>query len=134
MNPNAEESYRLMGVALSLEGDYQEAERVLREAARMPECNYTYATLGYVLALAGKTADARKILGELEEVRARDYVSPVALATIYLGLGDVEKALDWTEVAFDERRGWLAYMQVNPVMDPMRGHPRFEALVKKMKL
>jgi len=134
MNPNAEESYRLMGVALSLEGDYQEAERVLREAARMPECNYTYATLGYVLALAGKTADARKILGELEEVRARDYVSPVALATIYLGLGDVEKALDWTEVAFDERRGWLAYMQVNPVMDPMRGHPRFEALVRKMKL
>ena len=83
---------------------------------------------------AREESEARTILGELEEVRARDYVSPVALATIHLGLGDVDKALDWTEVAYDERRGWLAYLKVNPIMDPMRGHPRFEALVTKMKL
>jgi tetratricopeptide (TPR) repeat protein len=134
MNPNAEESYRLQGVALALEGDFQEAERVLREATRAPECTYTYATLGYVLALAGRTEEARTILKELEAVRARDYVSPVALATIHLGLGDVDKALDWTEVAYDERRGWLAYLKVNPVMDPMRGHPRFDRLIERMKL
>ena len=134
MNPNAEESYRLLGLALALDGDLQEAERVLREVNREPECNYTYATLGYVLARAGRIDEARSMVSELEAQRARDYVSPVALATIHLGLGDVEKALDWTEVAHSERRGWLCYLKVNPVMDPMRGHPRFEALVRKMSL
>jgi hypothetical protein len=70
----------------------------------------------------------------MEEQRRNAYVSPVAFATILLGLGEVERALDWADVAFDERRGWLAYLKVNPVMDPMRGHPRFEELVRRMKL
>ncbi len=64
MNPNAEESYRLLGVALALEGDLAEAERVLREATLSPECNYTYATLGYVLSLAGRTSEAQGDAGE----------------------------------------------------------------------
>jgi serine/threonine-protein kinase len=134
MNPNAEESYRVLGLALALDGQFDEAERVLREVTAAAEINYTYATLGYVLARAGKESEARTVLRRLEEQRARDYVSPVALATIYLGLGELDAALDWTEAAYDERRGWLAYLKVNPLMDPIRGHPRFEQLVKRMKL
>ena len=57
----------------------------------------------------------------------------MAFATILLGLGDVERALDWTERAMEDRRGWLVYLGVNPVLDPMRGHPRFEALVQRMQ-
>jgi serine/threonine protein kinase/Tfp pilus assembly protein PilF len=135
MNPNAEETHRELGVALVFEGELRESERVLRDAVQMPEAgSYTRAWLGYVLARAGKRDEARAILLELEALRARGYVSPVALATILLGLGDVEGALDWSEVAFEERRGWLAYVKVHPLMDPMRGHPRFEKLVEKMKL
>jgi tetratricopeptide (TPR) repeat protein len=135
MNPNAEETYRILGVALALEGEYQESERVLREAAEMPEAgSYTLASLGYSLARAGKTSEARAILTLLEAQRRESYVSPVAFGTIFLGLGDAEHALDWAEVALEERRGWLVYLKVNPLMDPMRGHPRFEALVRQMKL
>jgi serine/threonine-protein kinase len=53
---------------------------------------------------------------------------------IYIGLGNTERALDWAEAGIPERRGWLAYLNVHPVMDPLRGHPRFEALVAKMGL
>jgi hypothetical protein len=59
-------------------------------------------------------------------------VSPVALATVCIGLGDKERALDWCERAFEDRRGWLAYFTVNPLLDPLRGHPRFEALVQRV--
>jgi len=135
MNPNAEETYRILGVALALEGEHAEAERVLREAVAMPEAgSYTRATLGYALARAGHTDEARDILRSLEEQRKVGYVSPVAFATILLGLGDVERALDWADVALEDRRGWLVYVKVNPLMDPMRGHPRFDALASKMKL
>jgi hypothetical protein len=53
---------------------------------------------------------------------------------INVGLGDIERAVEWTELAYAERRGWLCYVRVNPLMDPMRGHPRFEALVERMRL
>lgn len=135
MNPTAEETYREMGVAASLEGDHEDAIRVLRDAVQMPEAgSYTRAWLAYALARAGQEAEARAILRSLEEQRSQGYVSPVAFATIHLGLGEAELAIDWAERAYEERRGWLAYVRVNPVMDPMRGHPRFEALVAKMKL
>jgi serine/threonine protein kinase/Tfp pilus assembly protein PilF len=135
MNPNAEETYRILGITLTLEGDHAEAERVLREAAVMPEAgSYTMASLGYALARAGNIDEARAILTALEHQRETGYVSPVALATINLGLADVERALDWADAAYEERRGWLAYLKVNPLMDPIRGHPRFEELVRRMKL
>jgi serine/threonine-protein kinase len=118
-----------------LEGKHGDAERVLRETAAMPGAGtYTRASLGYALARAGQRDEALTLLAELETHAAIGYVSPVAFATILLGLGDVERAIDWAERAYDDRRGWLAYVNVNPIMDPMRGHPRFEALVRRMNL
>jgi len=135
MNPNAEETFRVLGVALSLEGKHSDAERVLRETAAMPGAGtYTSASLGYALARAGRRDEALALLAELESHAAVGYVSPVAFATILLGLGEVERAIEWSERAYDDRRGWLAYVNVNPLMDPMRGHPRFEALARRMNL
>jgi serine/threonine-protein kinase len=94
---------------------------------------YTSATLGFALARAGKRAEAEAVLAELEALGARGYVSPVAFATLNIGLDRIDAALDWTERAHEERRGWLAYLDVNPLLDPLRGHPRFEALAARMR-
>ena len=136
MNPTSEENYRIQGLILSLDGQHDEAARVLREGIQLSGegTTYTKATLAYARARVGDTAYARQVLRELEEKRKRDYVSPVELATVNIALGDVDRALDWAEAALPERRGWLAYLNVNPVMDPLRGHPRFDALVEKMRL
>ncbi|MDQ6885950.1 MAG: protein kinase [Gemmatimonadota bacterium] len=135
MNPMAEESYRTLGLTLAVEGRLDEAERVLREAVAMPEAGlYTTATLGYALGRAGRRAEAEKILAELEARRERGYVSPVALATVHIGLGDHGRALDWAEQAYRERRGWVAYLRVNPIFDAVRGDPRFESLARGMAL
>ena len=135
MNPLAEETYRVLGLTLALEGRLDEAERALREAVTMEGSGtYTQATLGYVLARSGQADEARAILAALERQRQTGYVSPVSFATIHLGFGDTEAALDWTERAFEDRRGWMAYLRVNPIFDPVRGHPRFEALCEAMRL
>jgi serine/threonine-protein kinase len=135
MNPTAEESHRILGMALALQGSYAEAERVLREAKAQPGAGpYALGTLGYLLARAGKTDEARALLAELEAIAARDYVNPVAFSTLYIGLGDTARALDWLERAHVERRGWLCYLRVNPLMDPLRAEPRFEALARRMRL
>lgn len=135
MNPDAEETYRVLGLNLATDDQADEAVRVLTEARTLPGSGtYTLGTLGYALARAGRMREARDVVAQLESHAMHEYVSPVAFATALLGLGDVERALEWTERALEERRGWLAYLRVNPVMDPMRGHPRFEALVQRMRL
>jgi hypothetical protein len=40
--------------------------------------------------------------------------------------------VDYTH-AVDDRREWVAYLRVNPIVDPLRAEPRFEALVQRMK-
>ena len=131
----AEESYRVLGMVLAYQGAFQESVRVLREGLTLPGAGfYSSASLAYVLARAGEQDEARTILQQLTDSAVDGYVSPVAFATIHLGLDELERALDWTERAFAERRGWLAYLRVHPLLDPVRGHPRFLSLVERMRL
>jgi serine/threonine-protein kinase len=135
MNPTAEESYRVLGLALSHLGRHAEAERVLREGLALPGSGtYSRSTLGYALARAGKRAEAEAILAELEERAREEYVSPVAFATLHLALGRSDRALDWAERALEERRGWLVYFRVNPVLAPLRGEARFAAILERVGL
>ena len=135
MNPMAVESYRMLGSTLALQGETADAERVLREAMMLPGAGaYNTATLGWLLARSGKRQEAEQLLRELEAARQEEYVSPVAFAILHIGLGNPQPALDWAERAYDERRGWLAYVKVNAIFDPLREQDRFKALVTKMKL
>ena len=135
MNPDAEESYRVLGLIHTFAGDHAEAERVLREALVLPgAATYTHVTLSLALARAGDTSYAEQTLKELEQKRIDDYVSPVELATLEVALGHNDSALDWMEEAYRERRGWLAYLNVHPVVDPLRNEPRFSELVERMGL
>ena len=135
MNPMAVESYRILGSTLGMQRQWAEAERILRDALALPGAGaYTQATLGWVLASADKRAQAEQQLRELETVARTGYVSPVAFAIVHVGLGNVDRALDWAERAYDERRGWLAYFKVNPMLDPLRANRRFQTLLQKMRL
>ena len=135
MNPMAVESYRILGTTLAMRDQCGEAERVLRDALALPGAGaYTTATLGWVLALAGKRGESEHLLRELETVARASYVSPVAFAILHVGLGNVDRALDYAERAYDEKRGWLAYLKVNPLLDPLRNESRFGSLLQKMRL
>jgi serine/threonine-protein kinase len=131
-NPAAEESHRVLGLALSSQGRHAEAVRVLRAVAPPEGVTYPRAILGYALARAGERPEAEAILQELEAHAARGYVSPVAFATLHLGLRNAELAAEWAERAYEERRGWLVYLRIHPIVDEVRDHPRFAALVQRV--
>ena len=135
MNPDAEESYRVLGLIQTFAGDHEEAERTLCEALELRgAATYTSVTLALARARAGDTSYAEETLKLLEQKRREDYISPVELATLNIALGRNQDALDWIDKAFDERRGWLAYLNVHPVVDPLREEPRFRQMVEKMGL
>jgi len=135
MNPMAVESHRILAATLAGQGKLADAERVLREALTLPAAGaFTKAELAWVLARAGRREEADALLGEIEAMAKDHYVSPVPFAIVHIGLGNLNEALDWAERAHAERRGWLAYLRVNPIFAPLRDEPRFKALLQKMRL
>ena len=135
MDPAAAETYRILAVVHTAQGALADAEAEARAALRRSDGSpVAQGILVLVLARAGKTAEARAVLQDLERRAAAGYVSPVALGTAYLGLGDQEAALAGLERAHRERRGWVVYLRAEQLFDPLRGLPRFEALCQAVGL
>ncbi len=90
--------------------------------------------LGILYALSGKDDEAREVLDELSALSKQRFVSPFYTALIHLGLGKKNNSLKWLEKAYDEHDHALETLKVEPILDSLRSHPRFEALLKKMEL
>jgi serine/threonine-protein kinase len=58
----------------------------------------------------------------------------INLAMIYTKLGDHARALTELEKAFAEHTGDMIFVNIEPCFDPLRGEPRFQALIRRMGL
>ena len=105
-----------------------------RAAALSPGTSAWLAQLGQASALAGRTDRAKEILAELEGESAKRYVSPYHLAYVYTGLGQPDRAMDCLERAFEQRAGAIYGIRGSFLFAPLRSHPRFEALLRRMHL
>ena len=59
---------------------------------------------------------------------------PDDVDAIYLGLGELEQAMDWIEKSCVEREDAMVSLGVNPRMDPLRSNPRFQDLLRRIGL
>jgi serine/threonine protein kinase/Tfp pilus assembly protein PilF len=135
MNPTAAETYRVLALTFVAQGELNEAERVLREAVELPDSgSYMLATLAFALARRGETEEAARIRQALRERARTEYVSPTAFLAVAIGLNEWDEVFDWMQTAMADRRGWMAYLRVHPVLDPVRGDPRLARLLTEMKL
>ena len=135
LNPTSDETLWALGVSLMENGQFDEAERVLHEAEELAQENFhAFATLGRLAVRRGNRADAVERMRQLEAIANERYVSPVDFARLAIGLGDHDAAFHWIERAHAERRGWLTYLRVEPVLDPLRGDRRFGEWLRKMRL
>ena len=90
------------------------------------------AFLGFGLARTGRRAEAEELLAELNRLGAKQFVSAFPVALLNLGLDRRKETLDALERAYEEGAGRLVYLNVERAFDPLRGDPRFAALVKKL--
>jgi TolB-like protein/Flp pilus assembly protein TadD len=90
--------------------------------------------LGEAYGLAGRTAEARAILVELEARARSGHVSPYHFAYVYAGLGESDQAIDWLERAVADRAGPTYGLRGSFLFSALHGHPRFQALLERMKL
>jgi len=84
--------------------------------------------------VAGKRDEAQKILDDLKELAKQRNVSPLNFAMIYIGLGDKEQAFAYLDKTYRERPDALLFIKVSPLFDNLRSDPRFDDLLRRMKL
>jgi adenylate cyclase len=90
----------------------------------------TYATSGFDAAVR-KSAE-KKLEGLNAKIARGEYVPAAELVKICIRSGDKEQAFVWLAKAVQERNRLAWELKINPLFDPLRSDPRFEALVEKV--
>ncbi len=122
-----------LGFAYAEKKMYPEAvaafQRVESRWGRQPA---VVASLAWVYGLAGREHEAQSLIDELNEMARHRYIAPALFVNAYLGLGDKQTALTWMERGIEEQDQGLVCSKVDPILDPLRSEPRFEALLRRM--
>jgi len=90
------------------------------------------AGLGHAYAIAGKHQEARAILAQLNDMSHKWYIPPVQIAYVYVGLGEIDPAVELLERAYREKSWELAFLNVEPWFDDIRSNPRFSDIVSRL--
>jgi len=116
-------------------GMFAEAIEELRISVRLShQSTMSLAVLGHAYASAGRAREARRILRTLRNRSRTEYVPSYWVGLIYVGLADLDSAFDWLARAERERSAWLAWIGVEPRFDRLRTDPRYERLMRRLRL
>ena len=134
-DPRGSRSHATLGWTYLLLGRAEEGVAELEYAVSLPSRNNLWlGQLGQAYAVTGETAKARDILRELRERAQNSYVSPYHLAYVHTGLGEADEAMELLERAVAARTGPTYSIKGSFLFAPLRGHPRFRALMRTMNL
>ena len=79
-------------------------------------------------------AKRKKILKKLEVVSRQQYVSPVEMALVHVGLNNKETALAWLEKVYTVHDVELYGIARDRRAEPLRSDPRFQGLLQRVGL
>jgi TolB-like protein/Tfp pilus assembly protein PilF len=122
-----------LGAALQFKGHVAQAVPEYQKAFDLNKDPYSLAMLGQAYARNGQKQEAQKILARLNEEAKSHYIAPYAFALVQVALGDKDRAIEALERAYEQgETNYLFVIKVDPLLDDLRGQPRFEALVQKI--
>jgi adenylate cyclase len=130
-------SYKALGLQQEFVVAAREClERVEAEIDAHPDNAGALAFGSTVLADIGQWARADDWAARALMIGPDDYVVRYNAARMHALLGEIETALDWLERAFDSSAVWqrrlALWMKSDGDIDPLRGHPRFHALMQRL--
>ena len=92
------------------------------------------ATLGHACAVGGRESEAVELLERLTRVSRLGYVPPYYMATVCVGLGRADEAIEFLNKGVECRDGWLTWLGVEPSFDPLRQDSRFQSILRRIGL
>jgi len=105
-------------------------ERARVSCETKPDHWVSQQCLAVVYDKLGRHADAEAQFGKL---KALGEGGAYQVATIYAQWGNTAKALEGLDTAMRLRDPGLEYLKTDPLMDPLRKEPRFQAVMRELK-
>jgi tetratricopeptide (TPR) repeat protein len=85
-------------------------------------------------AEAGYQGALRRVAETLVARSRTTYVTPWQIGTLYTRAGMNQEALEWLEKAYEAHDPNSPYLSVDPIFDDLRNEPRFQDILRRMKL
>jgi non-specific serine/threonine protein kinase len=135
----AARAHQLMGKPELAHASYDSARSILERTLDVnPDDHDVHSRLGRAYAGLGLMEDAireGKRAVELFPISKDAFSGPspiLNLAVIYTMVGEYDAALDEIEYLLSIPSGWSVQdLRLDPIWDPLRAHPRYEALLEK---
>src|SRR6266478_3137756 len=137
LDPSFSDASLVLARAYLAQGMYERAISELQKVRMLNEKeSLVLGALAHVYARAGQREEALKLLGELKRIEAdeRGFVPPFGIIWAYAGLGDKEQAFAWLERSYQEHHDRIVWLNVDPLLEPLRSDPRFHDLVRRVGL
>jgi len=127
--PSASSSHRWQVLVAVQRGD---GETALREAQLEPDDSIRPFQLALAQYVRGDRKAADAALADLI-ANSRDGLA-YQVAQVYAVRGEVDKAFEWLQIAFDNHDGGMPSLLVDPLLRGLRDDPRYKNLVAKVGL
>jgi TolB-like protein/Flp pilus assembly protein TadD len=127
LDPDFKGTYGLRGLAYYGLGDL---ERARASCETKPDYWLSQQCLSVIYEKLGRHADAE---AELAKLKADGDTAAYQYATIYAQWGQRAKALESLETTLRLRDPGLVYLKTDPLLDPLRKEPRFQAIERELK-
>jgi len=98
------------------------------------ESEWTWAWRAFVYGRSGQSAQARLALTKVKQFYDRGHGSPDPMLWALIGVGDRDEAFVWFEKAYADHSNALTSLKVNPGFDGLRSDPRFQNLMRRVRL
>src|SRR5262249_32759236 len=128
LDPEHTQAYAFQGLAYYELGNLQNASS---SCEMKPDDWLSQWCLAMVYHKLGRHPDAESQLAKLKAANGDD--AALQYAEIYAQWGDRVKALDWLDTAMRLRDPGLEFLKTDPLVDPLRGEPRFQAILRELK-
>ena len=134
LDPNDGDYHYTLGIGYEGTGRPHEAISEYLKASDLSGGPQKMVALAHAYPAAGRKAEADKILRDLEHKLKQTSASPYTMATIYAGLGESDKALEFLERAYSQRSFEILSLRSDLLLDSLHPDPRFQDLVRRIGL
>jgi Flp pilus assembly protein TadD len=125
--------HQTLGIVLVRQGRYEDALGEAQKSTQLSNrSNASLALLGHVYGRLGRRSEVDAVIKELEKRYADKAADGRDLAVVYAGTGDKDQAFGWLDKAFANRSVILAFLKLEPLLEPLQGDPRWKALEQRI--
>jgi len=130
ISPNTPRAIGYLGYTQLVEGQAPEALATFRT---IPDARWLMLT---GVAMAEHTlGHERESLAALDELQITNSdAAAYQIAQVHAWRGEKDAAFEWLERAYSQRDAGLTLLTHDPMLDSLRGDPRFTALLNKLQL